>query len=73
VSPELVNKLVCNPEQPIEDIKRIVYNQNLKAVEDAVLAEAMRVQHYDQTRMQACMRVLHRIQVAGIGGEDAGG
>jgi hypothetical protein len=63
INPEMIDKLISDPEQPIQDIMRIVYGHGVRAIENAVFDEGLRMQHDDPDRAIACVRVIARIQL----------
>ncbi|UEM08243.1 hypothetical protein JL101_036490 (plasmid) [Skermanella rosea] len=67
VSPEVVERLVRDPEQPIEAVMAEVYAHGVDALINALFDEGLRVQHDDPDRAIACVRVIDRIR------EQAGG
>lgn len=61
VAPETIERLVSDPEQPIETIMMEVYAIGVDALLNALFDDGWRVQHQDPDRAYACMRVMDRI------------
>lgn len=62
IPPEVIERLVRDPEQPIEALMTEVYCYGELPLVNAVFDEGHRVQHDDPERALACIRVIDRIQ-----------
>jgi hypothetical protein len=60
--PDWIERLLADPDAPIDAIMPTVYSQGLGAVVNALFDEGFRVQHRDPERALACGRLIDRIQ-----------
>lgn len=62
VSPDIIERLVRDPEQPIDHIMLEVYGVGVDTMLNALFDEGLRVQQDDPDRAIACIRIIDRIK-----------
>jgi hypothetical protein len=62
MAPDWINRLLADPDAPMDTIMPTVYSEGLDAVINALFDEGARVQHRDPGRALACVKLINRIQ-----------
>jgi hypothetical protein len=62
VAPDWIERLLADPDAPIDTIMATVRGEDIRAVINALFDEGMRVQQRDPERALACVRLIDRIQ-----------
>jgi hypothetical protein len=62
VAPDWIDRLLADPDAPMDAIMRVVYSKGRNVVINALFGEGLRVQHSDPERALACARLIDRIQ-----------
>ena len=62
MAPDWIERLLADPDAPIDTIMPTVHGEGLDAVVNALFDEGLRVQQRDPERALACVRLIDRIQ-----------
>jgi hypothetical protein len=57
-----IDRLLADPDAPIDAIMATVHGEDIRAVVNALFDEGLRVQQRDPERALACVRLIDRIQ-----------
>jgi hypothetical protein len=56
-----IERLLADPDAPIDTIMRTVHGEGIRAVINALFAEGLRAEHSDPERALACVRLSVRL------------
>ena len=62
MAPDWIERLLADPDAPIDTVMRVVRGKGLNVVINAMFDEGTRVQHRDPERALACVTLIERIQ-----------
>jgi len=62
MAPDWINRLLADPDAPMDTIMRAVHGKGRNVVINALFAEGVRVQQRDPDRALACVKLIDRIQ-----------
>ena len=62
MAPDWIERLLADPNAPIDTVMRVVHGEGLRAVINALFDAGLRVQHRDPGRALACVTRTDRIQ-----------
>ena len=62
LAPDWIERLLADPDAPIDTVVRAVRGNGLNVVINALFDEGARVQHRDPERTLACVTLINRIQ-----------
>lgn len=61
MAPDWIERLLADPDAPIDTVMRVVRGKGLNVVINALFDEGARVQHRDPERALACVKLIDRI------------
>jgi hypothetical protein len=62
MAPDWIERLLADPDAPIDTVMRVVRGKGLNVVINALFDEGARVQQRDPDRALACVKLIDRIQ-----------
>ena len=62
MAPDWIERLLADPNAPIDTVVRAVRGKGLNVAINALFNEGARVQHRDPERALACVKLINRIQ-----------